>query len=374
MTTDGIGLYVHIPFCNSKCNYCDFVSFANINSEVRAQYIMRLCEEIKSYSVTPKIKINTIFFGGGTPSHLTPDEIEKIVKAINDTFDVSPECEFTVEANPKTMTPEKLVSYKSCGVNRISIGLQSIHDNELKKLGRIHNFDDFLASYEIVRKVGFKNVSVDIMFGIPYQTKESLSQTLEKVISLSPEHISAYGLILEEGTPFFKMRDRLPLPDEECEADMYELISESLASAGYGHYEISNFAKSGFECLHNLKYWHDDEYIGVGIAAHSYFKGCRFGNTTALDAYLTRQFDEIKATNHLTEEDRRFEYAMMNLRLSSGLSLSEYSARFGMSFTAGKEEKIKEYEKYGLVKLEADRITLTERGFYLSNTVLSDLL
>ncbi len=374
MTTEPIGLYVHIPICNSKCNYCDFISFANINSDVRAQYILRLCEEIRGYKRTPKIKVNTIFFGGGTPSLLTPHEMRIIVDEIENAFDILAECEFTVEANPKTVTQEKLSAFKSCGANRISFGLQSIHDNELKKLGRIHNFDDFLASYDMARSAGFDNISVDIMFGIPHQTHESLSATLDRIIALSPEHISAYGLILEEGTPFFKMRDTLPLPDEECEADMYELISDRLRTAGYTHYEISNFARAGSECRHNLKYWHDEEYIGVGIAAHSYFEGRRYGNTESMSVYLNEGFENVKISNNLTDEERRFEYAMMNLRLSTGLSLSEYISRFGVSFTEGKTEKIKEYEKYGLLKFESDRITLTERGFYLSNTVLSDLL
>ncbi len=372
MTTDGVGIYIHIPFCRSKCKYCDFKSFSNIDGEIRKKYIDTLCQEIREYRGRG-LKGATVFFGGGTPSLLEAAEMEKIVDAIQDSFDLSICEEFTIEANPKTICEEKLRAFSSLGVNRISVGLQSIHENELKSLGRIHTFDDFLYSYNIIKKSGIDNINIDLMYGIPYQTLDTFDKTLDEVISVSPTHISAYSLIIEEGTPFYIMRDELPLPTEDEEIDMYELLTKRLALSGYGHYEISNYAKEGYECRHNLVYWQDKEYIGVGLAAHSYLGGVRFSNSERMDNYLSC-YTSYRNRIHLDDEDKRFEYAMMNLRLKSGLSLSEYEKTFNVSFLLHNEEKIERYISLGLMEIERDRIALTERGFYLSNTILSDLL
>lgn len=374
MTTDGIGLYIHIPFCVSKCNYCDFASFAGVDGDKRKRYISRLCDEITGYKSAPKIKVNTVFFGGGTPSLLTPAELEKITSAVRDCFELTADAEITCEINPKTITLEGARALAACGVNRASIGLQSMHENELKKLGRIHDFSGFQKTLELVRKVGIDNVSADVMFGIPYQTQESLAETLRAVADLGIPHISCYGLILEEGTPFWKMRDTLPLPDEDAEADMYAQICRTLAESGYAHYEISNFAKAGFECRHNLKYWRDEEYIGVGLAAHSYYGGKRFSNPARLDEYLFSDCKEYERAASLTREDEEYEYAMMRLRLSEGISLADYSARFAKAFSEGKEDKIARYADLGLLAVSGDRLALTEHGFYISNTILSDIL
>ena len=255
MRADMLALYVHIPICLKKCAYCDFCSYPNLSPRQRADYIDALILELDGYKREPRLTLDTLFFGGGTPSLLEPDEFNKLAQKIREVFDTSALSEFTLEANPKTLTREKLLAYREGGVNRISIGLQSIHEKELKNLGRIHSYNDFLESYKLVREVGIENVNVDIMYSIPDQTLESFLKTVDCVISLSPEHISAYSLILEEGTPLYMARDSLCLPSVESECRMYDALCERMASAGYVHYEISNYAKPSRECRHNLVYW-----------------------------------------------------------------------------------------------------------------------
>ena len=367
-----IGLYVHIPFCVSKCNYCDFCSFNLSTVSFRDEYINRICDEIHSYN-GKGICIDSIFFGGGTPSLLAPSEFDRICTAISTSFTVLPECEFTVEANPKTLDADKLRSYKRNGVNRLSIGLQSIHENELKILGRIHSFEDFLSSYSLVKRFGIDNINVDIMYGIPEQTKESFEQTLNEVLKLGVPHISVYGLILEEGTPFFEKKDSLVLPSDDDECDMYYLASDLLGMKGYGHYEISNYSLKGSECRHNLKYWRCDEYIGVGLSAYSYYDGRRFGNTGDYKDYISGT-DVVKYDEQLKKGDEAYEYVMLRLRLSEGFSLSEYKERFGVDFLDGRREMIMEMSDLGLINLSENRLSLTERGFYVSNSILIKLL
>ena len=368
------GLYVHIPFCVRKCNYCDFCSYSisDVGLGAESAYVDALIEEIASYKREEPISVDTVFFGGGTPSLLSVSSFEKILSAIRQAFAIDCDAEITIEANPGTLTEEKLRAYKSAGVNRLSIGLQSIHENELKKLGRIHNYADFLEGYALARKVGFENISVDLMYGIPEQTVESFEKTLDEVIALSPEHISAYGLIVEEGTPFFDNQESLSLPDEDTECDMYELACKKLSLAGYMHYEISNYARAERQSRHNLHYWRSDEYVGVGVSAHSYFEGCRFSNSRDFAKYA-ESFKSV-ASVHSSPSDTAFEYAMLALRLSEGLSLAEYEVRFLHSFTEGKEEKIRRYISLGYMKLSDGRLSLTERGFYVSLAILSDLL
>ena len=371
MKAKAIGLYVHVPFCVRKCRYCDFASFPTSDLSVRDEYINALCREIDSYSGRG-LCVSTVFFGGGTPSLLSPEEFSKITSHIRSAFKILPNAEFTLEANPGTVTEDKLKSYIACGVNRVSIGLQSIHENELKKLGRIHNYQEFLDCYSLVRRLGITNVNVDLMYGIPEQTKDSFRKTLGEVIALNPEHISAYGLIIEEGTPFFSERDTLALPSEELECDMYYLAADMLRCAGYSHYEISNYAKAGQECLHNLTYWHADEYIGVGLSAYSYFDGHRFGNTRDVCEYISgvRTVDDAK----LSIDDEAFEFAMLGLRLSEGFSLSEYRERFSRDFLENRGSLIKRLSDAGYILLIDGRICLTERGFYVSNSILRELL
>ena len=373
MRADSIGLYVHIPFCVRKCSYCDFCSFSKNDFAKREEYIEKLCDEIDGYS-DRKIKLDSIFFGGGTPSYLTPTEFSKIAEHIKKAFTISPDTEFTIEANPCTLDNEKLMAYTRAGVNRISIGLQTIHENELKILGRIHNYKDFLDSYNLVRSHGFDNVNIDLMFGIPEQTIDSFEKTLRAVIELSPEHVSVYGLILEEGTPLHENRDSFVFPAEDDEGDMYYLAAKILRRAGYSHYEISNYAKHGRECRHNLKYWRDEEYIGVGLSAYSYFDGRRFGNTCSPDGYLQDLQRNEDSVENIDKDAEAYEYVMLRLRLAEGFDLEDYKARFGKDFVSSREKIIKKLSDAGYLKVEGTRLSLSESGFYVSNSILTELI
>ena len=371
MTTKPRGLYVHIPFCVSKCNYCDFCSYpeAAVTDSLRESYIDALIREIYGYKREESIVLDTVFFGGGTPSLLEPSEIEKIFEAIQETFCILPTAEITLEVNPGTVTEKKFLAYKRLGINRLSIGLQSIHENELKKLGRIHSYDDFLKTYRLARAEGFDNISVDLMYGIPEQTLSSFAETIDNIIALCPDHISAYGLIIEDGTPFYLERDCLKLPDEDTECDMYELACEKLLARGYSHYEISNYAKGGRASCHNLHYWHREEYIGVGIAAHSYFDGVRYSNNDSIASYI-----QGTPPTKESDTDAEFEYAMLALRLAEGLSLSDYEGLFLHSFLDGREAEIDRFVSLGYMSRTDDRLVLTDRGMYVSNAILSELL
>jgi oxygen-independent coproporphyrinogen-3 oxidase len=285
-----------------------------------------------------------------------------------------PQCEFTVEANPKTLNAEKIHAYKRNGVNRLSIGLQSIHENELKTLGRIHLYDDFLASYNLARKEGISNINVDLMYGIPEQSMDSFAQTLDNVLSLKPDHISLYGLILEEGTPLYKNRDNLNLPTEDCECDMYYFAAKRLSDAGYNHYEISNYAKPGCECRHNLKYWRCEEYIGVGVSAYSYFDGKRFDNSGIICDYLSSEASSMLSAPRLSDNDRETEFIMLALRLKEGISLPEFEGKFGKNILESKKDIIRKYVDAGLMQLSDNRLSLTERGFYVSNSIICEFI
>ena len=368
---DKRGLYVHVPFCKRKCNYCDFCSSAE-SDEVIEKYVQTLLCEIASHKDL-ELCIDTVFVGGGTPSILSCEQCESIFKAIRKSFLLAPDAEITLEMNPGTVGREKLLAYKRVGINRISIGLQSIHENELKILGRIHSYDDFLNTYSMLRELGFSNISVDLMYGIPEQTRESFAKTLAAVLALQPEHISAYGLIIEEGTPFFKMQNELALPSEDEECDMYFECAEAMRRNGYIHYEISNYAKAGYACRHNLKYWRDEEYAAVGIAAHSYLFGNRFAATESMEEYFDSYGVKYKKQLSSGGKDAT-EYVMLALRLGEGLSLSSYRELFGKDFVSGKEDEISNFVRTGYLSLNDDRIMLTEKGFYVSNYVISSLI
>jgi oxygen-independent coproporphyrinogen-3 oxidase len=372
MKADQIGLYVHIPFCVKKCNYCDFCSFANIDIETRAKYINSLCREIKGYN-GKSIRIDSLFFGGGTPTLLSVEEFKKIVDAIRTTFVMSDNLEFSMEANPGTVVHEKLLEFIKLGVNRFSIGLQSIHENELKILGRIHTYDDFLKTYNDMRELGITNINVDLMYGLPEQNIDSFHETLKMVTSLSPEHISVYGLILEDGTPFFRMKDSLNLPSEDEECNMYYSASEHLKANGYNHYEISNYSKPGYESRHNLKYWKNKEYIGVGASAYSYLDGRRYGNTDDMSKYIEGT-EIISYDESIDINTEKYEYVMLALRLREGFSLNEYKNKFAEDFLIGREETVSKLINGGYISLSDGRISLTESGFYISNYILTELL
>lgn len=374
MKNKAVGLYVHIPFCRSKCRYCDFCSFSDFNEADRARYLSRLKEEIESYGAEKKIFVDTVFFGGGTPSTLTPEEFSSIVFCIRKTFSLSPDCEFSVEMNPGTVTPAFLSACRDAGVNRVSIGLQSVHENEQKILGRIHDFDDFRRTVEWVKDAGFSNFNVDLMYGIPEQTADSFAATVDAVLAFSPTHISAYSLIVEEGTPFFRMRDTLTFPTEDEELLMVDILHERMREAGYSHYEISNYAKPGFACRHNLKYWDYSRYIGVGLSAASFDGENRYMNTDNRQEYLSLGAAATRCAETIPPPMRAFEYAMLGLRTSAGILLSDYAERFGRSFTEGKEQKLRQMEKAGYLSLSDNTLRLTEKGFYVSNEILTQIL
>ena len=371
MRADGIGLYIHLPFCVRKCAYCDFCSFAGVDGSVISEYADALASEILSYRERG-FKVDTVFFGGGTPSLLSPEDFLKIMRAVRESFLLSDEAEITLEANPKTLDRKKIESFVSSGVNRISLGLQSIHENELKILGRIHSYSEFLDTYRLCREAGIDNVNVDLMYGLPEQTVESFKETLRAVIDLSPEHISVYGLILEEGTPLYEKQSTLSFPSEDCEYEMHLLADRHLSRAGYCHYEISNYSRAGKESRHNLKYWRCEEYIGVGVSAHSYLDGYRFGRTQSLTEYL-RGNREYLNKEYIDRDGEALEKIMLGLRLREGISLKEYEDLFGFDLTEKHREKLITLEKMGYARIYSGRLSLTAEGFYVSNYIINEL-
>ncbi len=367
-----LGIYIHIPFCVKKCNYCDFCSFTDKSGSFMAEYADELCRRIEEYRDRAKgYTVDTVYFGGGTPSLLPTAQTYKILNKISETFCVSDGAEITLECNPATADAEKLSELRCMGVNRLSIGLQSAHDGELLALGRIHGRDDFLACYSDARRAGFDNISADLMYGIPLQSMESFAESIDFLTALAPEHISSYGLTVEEGTDFYRRRDEICVADGDGQADMYALLGEKLDDAGYVKYEISNFSRAGYESRHNLRYWHCLEYLGFGVAAHSYFEGVRFGNSRDIGAFLSGE-DIVCESSVISEGERAAEYVMLRLRLTKGISVSEYRERFGRDlFEAHDVEK---YIKAGLMRLCDGRLSFTESGFFVSNAVLADIL
>lgn len=345
-----LGLYLHIPFCLSKCAYCDFFSFVPSNEELIKRYFDALIKHMEEYKTAAENHIvDTVFIGGGTPTCVPSEQLVRLIKAVKKTFNVSPNAEFSIEANPATVTLPALKKLHSLGVNRISIGLQTGNDAELRALSRIHTRRQFQQSFAIARKAGFTNINVDLMFGIPGQSRESLMQNLRYLMHLNPEHISLYNLKIEPGTPFDLHRSELALPSEDEEADMYLEAVEFLNVQGYPQYEISNFAKNGCRCRHNLKYWTGQEYLGFGPSAHSYFANTRFAFVRDLDAYLNAieiPASRIKLTSSMEEispRERIGEYVMLHMRLTSGVCLSEFFREFRQDFEAMYGAKLKRY-------------------------------
>ena len=368
-----LGIYVHIPFCVQKCRYCDFCSFAGAERGVMDAYTKELCRRIERCSERCSERlVDTVYLGGGTPTLLEPSQLAQILETLRATYDMSEDCEVTCECNPATADEEKFRALRALGINRLSIGLQSVHDDELRRLGRIHTYEDFLKTFSDARAAGFDNISVDLMYALPDQSLARFQESLQRLAELSPEHISVYGLKIEEGTPFWAERDALILPDEETELSMYLACSEILSQHGYEKYEISNFAKHGRESRHNLRYWRGEEYLGFGVAAHSYFAGERFGNNRDMSAFLSGA-EIVEERNRLDFVDLRNEYLMLRLRLSEGLCEEELEERFGVSFRAMLPETDRLME-HGLLKEKDGRISFTDRGFFVSNAILSELL
>ena len=373
-------LYIHIPFCVRKCAYCDFLS-APADQDTIAHYMDALKKQLVSQAASFRNKvIDTVFIGGGTPTVLRTAQLSALLEQVQNDYAIAKNAEITVEANPGTLTTEKARALANGGVNRVSLGLQSVHEAELRLLGRIHTYDDFLRSYGILREAGIHNLNVDLMSALPGQTIASYEKTLHQVLSLHPEHISAYSLIIEEGTPFYeqyredeKLRDageepRL-LPSEECERAMYELTGALLSDYGYERYEISNYAKKGHECRHNIGYWTGEEYLGVGLGASSYIEGTRFCNTSDLREYLEEDFAPREAQK-LSKNDRMAEFFYLGLRMTAGVSKAEFVRRFGLGAEAVYGEVLKDLAAQQLLEDTGTYYRLTPFGRDVSNQVL----
>ncbi len=369
-----LGLYLHIPFCRSKCLYCDFYSMPRPRTELLDAYTEALCRDAAAWGKNcDGYTVDTVYFGGGTPTVLSTRQLTRILETVAASFHLAPDAELTVECNPVTGARETFAELRRAGWNRLSIGVQSVHGNELRALGRLHDFSDVCRTWEDAMASGFSNLSADLMSGIPHQTVESWLATIEAVAALSPRHISAYGLIVEEGTPFSRMEARLPLPDEECARTMYFEGIRALSSNGFLQYEISNFAKPGYESRHNLKYWNCEEYLGLGPAAYSDLGGVRFGNARDVAGYLAGK--NITAEREApSAHDRREEYVMLRLRLTEGVDLADFKARFGASFAEAFGRRLERYIPMGLAEKSSTSYRLTPEGMYVSNAILAELL
>ena len=373
-----LGIYVHVPFCRSKCRYCDFYSLAGQDDKLMDSYLTAMLAHIKeSGPQAPGYKVDTIYFGGGTPTFFGADGMATILTAIRRSFDVDPEAEITFEANPDSVTDKLLVRLRAEGFNRISLGIQSDDDALLEKLGRPHTYGQAVAAVQRIRKAGFKNLSVDLMYGQPGQTLNSWKDTLERVLTLKPEHISCYGLKIEEGTPFCQMQNQLNLPDDDRQADMYLAAVDILRDHGFRQYEISNFARKGLFSRHNMKYWNGGEYLGFGPNASSDFAGKRVTMVRDLNAYITgiktggAVIDEI---DEVPLRERAGEYLMLRLRTIMGVTREEYEKTFLLSFDQ-LEEALEKSRSYGYaVKSPEGHWRLTPKGFLISNSIISDLL
>lgn len=365
--SNSIGLYIHIPFCKHKCPYCDFFS-GNANENAFDNYVIELKDKIKYWSEKTKRDVATVYFGGGTPSVLGADRLCDTLDFIKFNFNIQNNAEITVEVNPdsaKTIDFEKMYA---CGFNRISMGMQTAVEDELRLLGRIHSIDDAKTSVERAKSAGFNNISLDLMMGIPNQTIESLEKSISFCADCEVTHISSYILKIEENTPFYKVQNKLKLADDDMQAEMYLKAVEMLDSLGYKQYEISNFAKQGYESRHNTNYWRCGEYIGLGPSAHSFFEGKRFFYSRSMD-----NFNNNKLSFEGTGGDEE-EFIMLSLRLKSGLNYSEFEEKFGYTLPSYIIKKAKEYEKYGYTNVTDKSISFTPKGFLVSNSIISELI
>ena len=371
-------IYIHIPFCVQKCKYCDFLS-GPATSEIKQQYMEALCREIMEKGAEYEgYHITSVFIGGGTPSCVEPEWIEKLMRLLRENYDLSEETEITMEMNPGTVDRASLEIYYHAGINRLSMGLQSARSEELAVLGRIHSYEQFLEAYFTARKIGFLNINVDIISGLPGQTLEDYMETLSKVTELDPppEHISAYSLIVEEGTPFYEAyeRDELNLPDEETDRSMYESTRTFLQQKGYERYEISNYAKKGFECRHNIGYWERKHYVGFGIGAASLVENVRFRNGDSLDWYIQNPCESVTDVEGLSVEEQMAEMMFLGLRMEKGVSFQRFQEVFGVSLIKVYGKVIEKHVQEGLLQIKEDQVFLTLKGMDVSNYVMADFL
>lgn len=383
MNKEELGIYIHIPFCKKKCYYCDFISYCDKN-ELIDKYIECLKKEIINFAQKYKdvYDITTIYIGGGTPSSINEKYIKNIIDTINNNIvNIKKIKEITIEVNPGTITKEKIEQYKMARINRISIGLQSTNNKLLEEIGRIHDFDEFLETYNMARKVGFKNINVDLMLGLPNQTIKDLSNSVDKIIQLNPEHISIYSLILEENTVLFNLieQGKLILPTDEVERNMYWYIKNKLELSGYKHYEISNFAKEGCESKHNWNCWEQKQYVGFGVAAHSYLKDKRFSNIENLEQYINNIENDNLEKNYILHEnqniyDKKKEYMLLGLRKIDGVSIQKFKNKFDDNPIYLFRKELKKLIEEDLLEIDGDDIRLTNKGLDLANVVWEEFV
>ena len=369
-------LYIHIPFCVKKCEYCDFLS-GPADEERKKAYIEALLSEIRGIPSLERDsrEVTSVFIGGGTPSLIEGSEIERILETLRMLFSFAPDAETSIEANPGTLTAEKLETYRKAGIGRLSLGLQSTEDRILRTLGRIHTWQDFLESYRKARQAGFENINVDLMSAVPGQTYKDWISSLRTVAELSPEHISAYSLIIEPGTPFAGRK--LDLPDEDTEYRMYEDTASVLEEYGYEQYEISNYARKGYACRRNIGYWIGTDYLGIGLGASSLFAGRRFCNTDSMEQYL--KYSSVpekirKDTVVLTKKEQEEEFMFLGLRMTEGVSEKKFRLRFGIPMAQIYGEVLEKYKNMGFLEKKEDFWRFTRKGIHVSNHILADFL
>ena len=374
-----VGIYIHIPFCKSKCYYCDFVSFSGMGKYVDG-YINALVKELIHKSKN-NYYIKTIFIGGGTPSIIDEKYIKQIMDTIKDYFDYDPKMEVTIEVNPGTVTEEKLKTYYDLGINRLSVGLQSANDKILKEIGRIHSFEEYKNTIKLAKKVGFKNINSDIIVGLPNQTIYDVENTIDELVKLKLKHISVYSLILEENTRLYELvqTNMVELPDDELERYMYWYAKRRLEDEGYIHYEISNFAKKGYESKHNLDCWSQKEYIGFGINAASYEDDTRYKNIVSIENYIKNiengEFDDnVIIEEKQSKKDKANEYVILGLRKIEGLNIIDFENKFKISFDSLYKNKINKLISMGLIYLHDNNVKLTDKGIDLANIVWEEFI
>ena len=364
-----VNLYIHIPFCKQKCHYCDFISYPNKDDYIE-NYIETLIKEYRNYKAEEYI-IKTIYIGGGTPSYIDSKYIAKLFKEIN----LDNAEEITIEVNPGTVTREKLIDYKTAGINRLSIGLQATQDRLLKEIGRIHTYSEFIDTYNMAREIGFKNINVDLMLALPEQSIDDIKESVDKIVNLNPEHISIYSLILEEGTKLYDMvkNKEYTLVDDDIERKMYWEVKKILEKNGYIHYEISNFSREGYYSKHNISCWNQQEYIGIGAAAHSYLDGRRYSNIESIEEYIkdysNRQVNEIQ--DKLSQEK---EYMILGLRKLEGVKISEFKIKFNENPIYLFRNELNKLVTLGLIEVDFNDIRLTEKGLDLANIVWQEFI
>lgn len=370
------GIYIHIPFCKSRCSYCDFATDVYRNNEAVERYVSALCKEISDSKFQISDLVETIYFGGGTPSLLSSNQLEKILDSLHKNFSIAPKIEFTLEMNPATVTLEKLQDFKKLGVNRASFGVQTFDDKALKLLARGHTADDARKTFEILRQANFDNISFDLIAGLPNQTLQNWEDNLNQALDLQPEHLSLYLLEIHESTPLAEqiLSKRQPLPDEDLAAEMYELMQAKVAAKGYEQYEISNFSKPNFESRHNSKYWLCEPVFAFGVSAHSFNGKTRWSNERDTNQYVQKietGESPIVETIPLTQKQLSAEFAFLNLRLTKGLDLEDYKFRFGIDLQTKFAEDLKRLDDAELIELSDGELKLTRKGMVYSNEVFS---